>query len=122
AIDPISSVVPNLRVHDGYAIRREVDLLRMINGAVPVGRKVGLASRPALAQHGMDEPFWSYLFSSGGIPEGSSIDLRHYIQPRIGAEVAFVLARDLEDPDISPEDALAAVSEFRPAIEIVDVR
>lgn len=122
AIDRISSVIPNLGIADGYAIRREVDLLRMINGAVPVGRKVGLATRSALVKSGIDEPFWSYLFSTGEIPEGSSVDLRNYIQPKIEAEVAFVLSRDLDDPDVSPDDALAAVSEMRPAIEIVDVR
>ncbi|HEX2282132.1 MAG TPA: fumarylacetoacetate hydrolase family protein, partial [Thermomicrobiales bacterium] len=122
AIDRISSVIPNLGISDGYAIRREVDLLRMINGAVPVGRKVGLATRSELVKNGVEEPYWSYLFSTGEIPEGSSIDLRNYIQPKIEAEVAFVLSHDLDDPDVSPEAVLAAVREVRPAIEIVDVR
>ena len=122
AIDRISSVIPSLSVADGYAIRREVDLLRMINGAVPVGRKVGMATRQAMLQSGLEEPFWSYLFSTGEIPAGSLIDLRQYIQPKIEAEVAIVLGQDLDDPDLSAEDALTAISAFRPAIEIVDVR
>lgn len=122
AIDSLSSVLPELSVANGYAIRREVDLLRMIDGAVPVGRKVGMANRQALLQNGLEEPFWSYIFSTGEVPEQSKIDLQHYVQPRIEAQIAFVLARDLDDPDISPDETLAAVSALRPALEIVDVR
>lgn len=122
AIEPISSVIPNLGVADGYAIRREVDLLRMIDGAVPVGRKVGLATRQLMLRSGLEEPFWSYVFSTGEVPDGSTIELRNYIQPKIEAEVAIVLGEDLDDPDLTPEAALAAISAFRPAIEIVDVR
>jgi 2-keto-4-pentenoate hydratase len=122
AIDSISGAIPSLGMADGYAIRREVDLLRMINGAVPVGRKVGFASRQALLRSGLSEPFWSYLFTSGDIPEAVTIDLQRYIQPRIEAQIAFVLADDLDDPDLGKEDALAAIGAFRPAIEIVDVR
>lgn len=121
-IDRINIVIPGLSMEDGYTIRREVDLLRMIDGAVPVGRKVGLATRSALVKNGLDEPFWSYIFSSGEEPEGGSIDLRHYIQPKIEAEVAFVLAQDLDDPELTPEAAFAAVRSLCPAIEIVDVR
>lgn len=122
AIDSLSSVLPHLSVADGYAIRRDVDLLRMIGGAVPVGRKVGLATRQALLQNDLEEPFWSYIFSTGAIPNGRAIDLEQYIQPMAEAEIAFVLAHDLDDPDLSPEDALSAISAFCPAIEIVDVR
>ena len=121
-IDRINIVIPDLSVADGYAIRREIDILRMIDGAVPVGRKVGLATRSALIRNDIDEPFWSYIFSSGEHPEGSSIDLRRFIQPKIEAEVAFVLAQDLDDPELTPEAAFAAVHSVRPAIEIVDVR
>lgn len=122
AIESIASVIPDLSVADGYAIRREVDLLRMIDGAVPVGRKVGLATRQAQLQRGLDEPFWSYLFSTGEIPEGSTIDLRHYIQPMAEVEVAFQLANDLDGPNLQPEDVEEAISTLFPAIEIVDAR
>lgn len=121
-IDRINIVIPSLSVADGYAIRREVDLLRMIDGAVPAGRKVGSATRSALARNGLDEPFWSYIFSRGEHPESSSIDLRRFIQPKIEAEVAFTLAQDLDDPELTPEAAFAAVRSLCPAIEIVDVR
>jgi 2-keto-4-pentenoate hydratase len=122
AIDSLSSVIPDLDVSDGYAIRREVDLLRMIAGAVPVGRKVGLATRQSMLQNGLEEPFWSYIFTTGAVPDGSAIDLRRYIQPKAEAEVAFILSKDLDDPHITPEVALAAVTAVCPAIEIVDVR
>jgi 2-keto-4-pentenoate hydratase len=121
-IDRINIVIPCLSVADGYAIRREVDLLRMIDGAVPVGRKVGLATRSALVRNSLDEPFWSYIFSSGEQSEGGTINLRRYVQPKIEAEVAFVLAEDLDDPELTPEAAFTAVHSLRPAIEIIDVR
>lgn len=121
-IESIANVIPDLSVADGYAIRREVDLLRMIDGAVPVGRKVGLATRQGQLKNGLDEPFWSYLFSTGEVPEGSTIDLRHYIHPMAEVEVAIKLGLDLDAPDLQPEDVSQAISALYPTIEIVDAR
>jgi 2-keto-4-pentenoate hydratase len=55
-------------------------------------------------------------------PQGAPVDTGRLLQPRIEAEVAFVLARDLDGPDIGPEDVLAATGAVAAALEIVDTR
>ncbi len=44
------------------------------------------------------------------------------LQPRIEAEIAFVLAEELTAPEIGPADVLAATAALAPALEIVDSR
>jgi 2-keto-4-pentenoate hydratase len=44
------------------------------------------------------------------------------IQPRIEAELAFVLDRDLEGPGVTTAKALSAIAGVLPALEIVDSR
>jgi 2-keto-4-pentenoate hydratase len=55
-------------------------------------------------------------------PPGSPIDTGRLLQARIEAEVAFVLARDLDARDIGPDDVLAATESVVAALEIVDSR
>jgi 2-keto-4-pentenoate hydratase len=57
-----------------------------------------------------------------GCPHGEPIDTGRLLQPRIEAEVAFVLARDLDAPGIGPGDVLAATGSVTAALEIVDSR
>ena len=52
----------------------------------------------------------------------NAVDIGRLLQPRIEAEVAFVLARDLDAPDIGPDDVLAATGSVAAALEIVDSR
>jgi 2-keto-4-pentenoate hydratase len=55
-------------------------------------------------------------------PEGAPVDTGRLLQPRIEAEIAFILARDLDAPDLGPDDVLAATGEVADALEIVDSR
>lgn len=73
-------------------------------------------------QLGVGQPDFGTLLSGMNCPQGSLIDTRRLLQPRIEAEVAFVLARDLDAPDIGPDDVLAATGSLVAALEIVDSR
>ena len=44
------------------------------------------------------------------------------MQARAEAEIAFVLAEDIDDPEISPDRLRRAVAYASPAIEVVDSR
>ena len=61
--------------------------------------------------------FDDMLFEHGGIiPEG------RFIQPRIEAEIAFVMKAPLAGKSVTREEVLAATDYVVPAIEILDTR
>lgn len=119
---PLRDDVPSLTLADAYEIRAEVDALRMAHGAIPVGRKIGLAARELQELAGVDEPFWAYIFSTGRIEPGATLHLSRYINPRIEPEIALTLRHDLDGPTIAPGDVAAAVGVIQPALEVVDAR
>ena len=87
-----------------------------------VGRKIGLTSKAVQTQLGVDQPDFGVLFDDMRIPEGGMLSARRAIQPKAEAEIAFVMARDLNDPKATPEAVAAAISHVVAAIEIVDSR
>ncbi len=74
------------------------------------------------AQLGVGQPDFGTLLSGMNCPQGSLIDTGRLLQPKIEAEVAFVLARDLDAPDIGLDEVLAATGSVVAALEIVDSR
>ncbi len=86
------------------------------------GRKIGLTSPTVQKQLGVDEPDYGLLFADMGVLDGECVQLRRLLQPKIEAEVAFVMGRDLEHPDLLISDVITAIEYCLPAIEIVDSR
>jgi 2-keto-4-pentenoate hydratase len=87
-----------------------------------VGRKAGLTARAVQQQLGVDQPDFGVLFEDMRIADGGRLDPARCIQPKAEAEIAFVLAHDLDAVDPSPEQVAAAVGAVHAAIEIVDSR
>jgi 2-keto-4-pentenoate hydratase len=121
-IEPLTEQYDDLVVEDAYAIqainiRRKVDA-----GARVIGRKVGLTSKPMQQVLGVNEPDYGVLLDNMYVEEGDAIDLSRLIQPRIEAELAFVLDRDLVGPGVTAAKALTAIAGVLPALEIVDSR
>ena len=48
--------------------------------------------------------------------------LEDLLQPRVEAEMAFLIGRDLAGPGVTTSNALAAIAGVLPSIEIVDSR
>jgi 2-keto-4-pentenoate hydratase len=86
------------------------------------GRKIGLTNQAVRAQFGVDQPDFGFLLASMDCPQRQPVDARRLLQPRIEAEIAFVLARDLDIADPGPDDVLAATGAVAAALEIVDSR
>jgi 2-oxopent-4-enoate hydratase len=121
-IAPLSAADPTLTLGDAYAIaQRNVDR-RLAAGERLLGRKVGLTSRPMQEQLGVDEPDFGALLSPMFVEEGDPVDVGTLLSPRIEAEIAFVMARDLSGPGVTSSSALRAVAGALPALEIIDSR
>lgn len=126
-VAPPRERLPGLTIDDAYAIQRELIALRCAAAgtraaARPVGRKVGLTSEAMQSMLGVDQPDYGVLLDDMLLASGETIDGGTLIAPRIEAEIAFVLARDLAGPGLGIDDVLAATGAVRPALEVIDSR
>jgi 2-keto-4-pentenoate hydratase len=85
------------------------------------GKKIGLTSLGMQAQLGVHEPDYGHLFSAMECA-GGKVNTEGLIQPKIEAEVAFVLKKDLTGGAVTPEDVRNATDYVTAAFEIVDSR
>ncbi|MFI6509545.1 2-keto-4-pentenoate hydratase [Streptosporangium sp. NPDC050855] len=106
----------------GYAVQ-EVNTRRALEqGRRPVGRKIGLTSQAVRRQLGVDSPDYGMLFADMAYLDGLTVPVDRFLQPRVEAEIALVLGRDLKGGPFTVADVIRAVDFVLPAIEIVDSR
>lgn len=121
-VDPLTDRHPELGIDDAYAIQTHNTDRHVTGGAHVRGRKIGLTSRPMQELLGVDEPDFGVLLDTMFVEDGDEIDLTSLVQPRVEAEMAFVLEHELVGPGVTTANALAAIAGVLPAIEIVDSR
>jgi 2-oxopent-4-enoate hydratase len=121
-IAPLTETAPGLTVEDAYAIQSENVAHRVRDGAILLGRKVGLTSKPMQELLGVSEPDFGALLDDMFVEEGDAIRLDTLIEPRVEAEIAFVLGADLRGPGVTTTAALRAIGAAVPALEIIDSR
>jgi 2-keto-4-pentenoate hydratase len=122
AIDPIARELGTKDVASAYAVQAEVTRRGLSDGRRLVGRKIGLTSKAVQQQLGVDQPDYGALFADMEIVTGGEVRTAGLIQPRIEAEIAIVLDRDLRERDITMGELMRAVAYVVPALEIVDSR
>lgn len=108
-----------------YAVQQGLVRARLGGGARIVGRKIGATSEAVQTQLGVDQPDFGYLFDDMDVSAEVPISMRRLLQPRVEAEVAFILAEDIAPPteeQITIDFVRAAVASALPALEIVDSR
>jgi len=121
-VEPIRELFDAGDLAAAYAAQ-EINTRRGLDaGRRLVGRKIGLTSLVVQKQLGVDQPDYGMLFDDMAIPDGWEISRRQLIQPKVEAEVAFVLERDLDEERLTIADVLRAVAFALPAIEVVDSR
>lgn len=109
-------------VDNAYAIQGLNRERRLQGGERLVGRKIGLTARSVQQQLGVNTPDFGVLWGSSCFSDGETVDVRAFLQPKVEAEVALVLASDLDQPMASIADVVRATDCVLPAIEIVDSR
>jgi 2-keto-4-pentenoate hydratase len=119
---PVRTLLPAGDIGIAYAVQSAWVNAQVAAADRVVGRKIGLTNPAVQAQLGVDQPDFGTLLATMNCPQGEPIDIARLLQPRIEAEVAFVLARDLDAPDIGQDDVLAATGAVVAALEIVDSR
>jgi 2-keto-4-pentenoate hydratase len=105
-----------------YAVQQANIHLRRVNGSRVVGRKIGLTSLAVQKQLGVDRPDFGTLLDDMAVVDGEPIDARRLLQPKVEAEIALVLQRDLTHERHTVADLIGATAYALAAIEVVASR
>jgi 2-keto-4-pentenoate hydratase len=120
--EPVHTLLPAGSVEAAYAVQRLNTQLGVAAGRRIVGWKTGLTSRAVQEQFGVGQPDFGVLFADTCYGDAQPVPLSRLLQPRVEAEVAFVLGRDLPTSQVTPADVVRATAFVLPSIEIVDSR
>lgn len=105
-----------------YVVQNINTQRRLAAGERLVGRKIGLTSLSVQKQLGVDSPDFGALFASMAVGHGEEIAANRLLQPKVEAEIALVLERDLTHSRHTVADIITATAYALPAIEIVGSR
>ena len=121
-IGAISSAYPDVTMEDAYAIQAAFVAAKEAGGAVRRGWKIGLTSRAMQMALGIDIPDSGVLFDDMFFDHGAAVPMGRFIEPRVEAEIAFIMGDDLSGVNCTRDAVLAATNWVVPALEILDTR
>lgn len=118
----LSLKYPQMTMDDSYAVQNAWVQKKIAGGRKPIGWKIGLTSKAMQYALNINIPDSGVLFDDMIFEDGATVPADRFIQPRIEAEIAFVMKAPLKGPNISIFDVLNATDYVTPAIEILDTR
>ena len=117
----LSTAHPTITMDDAYAVQSALIARKKSTGRRVIGWKIGLTSRAMQQALGITTPDSGVLLDDMAFANGATIPAGRFIQPRIEAEIAFVMKAPLKGA-VTRDDVLAATDHVAPAIEILDTR
>ncbi|MBF4693493.1 2-keto-4-pentenoate hydratase [Fusibacter ferrireducens] len=120
-IEALTALQEGLTLDDAYEIQM-INVQKMLaSGEVISGKKIGLTSLGMQKLLGVDEPDYGHLYESMNLTTGN-VPKDFVLQPKVEAEIAFVLKEDLIGPNVTVEDVYRATDYIVAAFEIVGSR
>ena len=120
--DPIRDIIGTSDLAKAYEIQTINSKIRIAEGARVVGSKIGLTSVAVQKQLGVDQPDYGLLYDDTEVLNGGDISCKELMQPKVEAEIAFVLKKDLNATSITTSEMLSAIDFALVSIEIVGSR
>ena len=120
-IEPFSSRLKGFGNAEAYAVASLIHELRMKEGAVPAGRKIGFTNPAMWSIYGVCEPIWGYLYDTTVVRlNGSQARCRigGFAEPKIEPEIV-VHFRSAPPVRANPAEVLASIDWLAHGIEIV---
>ena len=122
ACPPVRDSLPANDVNAAYAVQKINTDKWIGQGRRLTGRKIGLTAKAVQKQLGVDQPDYGMLFADMCYVDGEEMPVSRLMQPRVEAEVALVLDKDLTHSQLTLPDMIGAVAYALPAIEVVGSR
>ena len=113
---------PDITMDDSYAIQGEWVRHKIARGRAVKGWKIGLTSKAMQQALNINIPDSGVLLDDMFFEDGGTIPKNRFIQPRIEAEIAFVMKTSLKGPNASAADVPGATDYVVPSLEILDTR
>ncbi|MFF9454292.1 2-keto-4-pentenoate hydratase [Streptomyces flaveolus] len=119
---PVRDLIGTTDTGAAYAVQQRVTAAHRERGARVVGHKIGLTSSAVQHQLGVDQPDFGVLLDDMGHADGDTVPYASVLQPRVEAEIAFVLGEDLAEGPLDLARVRAAVDHAVAALEICGSR
>src|SRR4051812_19119952 len=95
ATQPVRDALPAGDIAAAYAVQKQNTQHWLRKGRRLIGRKIGLTSKSVQKQLGVDQPDYGMLFADMALYDGEEVALSRTLQPKVEAEVALVLEKDV---------------------------
>ena len=118
----LSATYPGMTMDHAYAVQAALIERRQRAGHKVIGWKIGLTSKAMQYALNIDIPDSGMLMDDMLFSDGATVPAGRFIQPRIEAEIAFVMKAPLAGGDVTRDDVIAATDYVAPSIEILDTR
>jgi 2-oxo-hept-3-ene-1,7-dioate hydratase len=121
-IRQLSQEFPAITIEDAYAIQKAWIEIKVGEGRIVKGHKIGLTSKAMQSALNINEPDSGVLLDDMFFTDGGLVPSDRFIATRVEAELAFIMSRRLAGPDCTMFDVLNATDFVVPALEILDTR
>ncbi len=117
----ITNKHPDMDVETAYGVQEQLVQMKLEEGYRILGPKMGLTSQAKMKQMNVSEPIYGYIFDYM-VVNGQEFSISDCIHPKVEAEIALILGKDIEGPGVTGAQVLAATEYVVPALEIIDSR
>src|ERR1700746_287850 len=107
-IRQLSITYPSIALDDAYAIQKAWIEIKLAEGRVVKGHKIGLTSKAMQSALNIDEPDSGILFDDMFFADGGLVPTDRFIATRVEAELAFVMKQRLSGPNCTLFDVINA--------------
>ena len=118
----LSLAYPGMTLDDAYAVQKALVAQKLAQGRRKIGWKIGLTSRAMQQALNITTPDSGVLLDDMVFENASTVPEGRFIQPRVEAEIAFVMKSPLAGRDCTRDDILKATDYVAPSLEILDTR
>jgi len=91
-VEPFTTRMPDFNLSAAYEVAHLIHCARLIEGAKPVGRKIGFTNPDMWARFGVREPIWAYIYDTTVVRLNrthTTCRLSWFVEPKIGPEIVF---------------------------------
>ena len=121
-VPALTLTYPEMDLEDAYAVQKGWVERKLASGRRVYGYKIGLTSRAMQMAMKIDTPDYGVLLDDMAFANGSTIAAGDFTDPRIEAELAFVMKKALSGEDVTLEQVLDATDYVVPALELIAAR